>query len=996
MIVLAAYVQIEYNNHLMYVNPDNYIQAGISYAFKYLPIILISGLGGNVPAMICVLTIFAYRTIVYSSFSYLTFILLVVACTVDGLARKRFFAKWYTTILAAVILQLETGVFWAIILWLLSGNDINSLASIRYVQYFLNEMPGCLTGCLIVFGVFRFVPDSRKILINNGKYYVDPDILSDDERYEVEGRSRIGRVVMQVIVFEAIILGVSAEIASNTLVPTMKYINASKEYVVTIEEKWDYISSAELLESRVSFRLDREYESSLEAEEKYSMNMGLRDSQFSVKLAMLIAIIVIPLAIFVNRYAQKRIADPIRNLSKAVSDIYNSNDIELHEKVVEVHNLNIDTKDEIEELYHSIDLTFYRLMEYIELVKTRQNIEDQLQIEKQANEAKSRFLSNISHEIRTPINAVLGFDEMILRESNDEEIIKYAMDIQGSSKTLLTLINDILDFSKIEAGKMEIIPVEYEFSSIINDLVNMSSMRARDKNLEFKVNVNKDIPHILFGDEVRLKQCVLNLVTNGIKYTEHGSVTLDIDYEEIEIPPDVEDISSVSDLDNILLKIKISDTGIGIKEEDIEKLSTAFERIDEKRNRTIEGTGLGINIVNSLLDMMGSKLNVESEYGKGSVFSFDLVQKVVNWEPIGDFAATYKESIKNTAEYQESFHAPNAKILVVDDTKTNLTVIIGLLKQTQIQVDTVTSGMEAIERVRQNKYDIIFLDHRMPEMDGIQTFHAMQEIDDNMSKDTPVIALTANAISGSREMYANEGFDNYMSKPVDPGKLEEMILMYLPPEKVSKPGDEDFVSTAQEDNEQEKKAMQSLLKVSGVDIEYAIDRCGSAVAAVDVMKDFMLAIEERSGFIEKYLREKDIPNYTIYVHGLKSSAKAIGAIDLSERAEYLEKCGNDNWIEEIIDLTPELLSLYRSYLTRLKALSDEDEEDMSKEEIDPTELEGAYASMKEFIEASYFDSADDIMKMLDDYRIPTEYKTKHKEIKRLLAAVDRDGLLSIL
>ena len=190
--------------------------------------------------------------------------------------------------------------------------------------------------------------------------------------------------------------------------------------------------------------------------------------------------------------------------------------------------------------------------------------------------------------------------------------------------------------------------------------------------------------------------------------------------------------------------------------------------------------------------------------------------------------------------------------------------------------------------------------------------------------------------------------------------------------------------------------MQSLLKVSGGDIEYAIERCGSAVAAVDVMKDFMLAIEERSGFIEKYLREKDIPNYTIYVHGLKSSAKAIGAIDLSERAEYLEKCGNDNWIEEIIDLTPELLSLYRSYLTRLKALSDEDEEDMSKEEIDPTELEGAYASMKEFIEASYFDSADDIMKMLDDYRIPTEYKTKHKEIKRLLAAVDRDGLLSIL
>ncbi len=994
MIVLAAYLQINYNNHLMYVNPDNYLQAGISYAFKYMPIILVTAFGGNIPGMITVLIIFFYRTIIYSSFSYLTFILLVVACTVDALARKRFFSNWYKVFFASIILQLETGVCWAVLLWLLSGNGIDSLSSIRFVLYFLNEMPGCLLSCIIVYLVFRFVPDEKKLLLHNGKYYVNPEILSDDDRYEVEGRSRIGKVVMQVIVFEAIILGISAEIASNTLVPTMKYINASKDYVVEIEEDWDYINNAELLESRVSFRLDREYEMSMDAEQKYSMNMGLRDSQFSVKLAMLISIIVIPLAIFVNKYAQKRIAEPIRNLSKGVSDIYNSNDLELNEKVVEVHNLKIDTKDEIEELYHSIDLTFYRLMEYIELVKARQNIEDQLQIEKQANEAKSRFLSNISHEIRTPINAVLGFDEMILRESSDETVIQYAKDIQGSSRTLLTLINDILDFSKIEAGKMEIIPVEYEFSSIINDLVNMSSFRAKEKGLEFNVNVNKNIPHILFGDEVRLKQCVLNLITNGIKYTEHGTVTLDIDYEEMDTP--IDELTTASDLDNILLKIRVSDTGIGIKEEDMDKLTNAFERIDEKRNRTIEGTGLGINIVSSLLDLMGSKLNVESEYGKGSVFYFDLVQKVVNYEPIGDFAATYKESVKHTAEYQESFHAPNASILVVDDTKTNLTVIVGLLKQTQIQVDTVTSGFEAIDCVKKKKYDIIFLDHRMPEMDGIQTFHAMEEMDDNLNKDTPVIALTANAISGSREMYYNEGFDNYMSKPVDPGKLEEIILQYLPEDKVSRPGDENFVSTAREDNELEKKAMQNLLKVSGVDIEYAIERCGSAMAAVDVMKDFMMAIEERSGFIEKYLREKDIPNYTIYVHGLKSSAKAIGAIDLSEKAEYLEKCGNDNWIEEIYDLTPELLELYRSYLTRLKAISDDEEGDSDKPEIDPAELEGAYGSIKEFVSASYFDSADDIMKMLDDYKIPDEYKTKHKEIKRLMAAVDRDGLLNIL
>ena len=996
MIVVAAILQIAYSSHVIYVNTENYVQSGAVYAFKYIPIILVTAFGGNVPGMMTVLLTFFYKTIKYSSFSYLTFILLLVACTVDAMAKKGFFKKWYTTLCATVFLQFETGVFWSVILWMLSGNDLSGLSAMKLTFCFLNELPGSMLSCAIVYIVYRYAPDDKKLLLNIGKYYVDREKLSDDDRYEVEGRSRIGRVVMRVIVFEAIILGLSAEIASNTLVPTLKHRNPAIEYETLPDEDWAYINNAELLESKVSLRLDREYELSMGSDESHSLTTGLKDSQFSVRLAMLISIIVIPLAIFVNRYAQRRIADPIRNLSKAVSDIYNSDELEINDKVMDVHNLSIKTKDEIEELYHAVDLTFYRLMEYIELVKSRQNIEDQLQIEKQANEAKSRFLSNISHEIRTPINAVLGFDEMIIRESDDDEIVKYARDIQSSSRTLLALINDILDFSKIEAGKMEIIPVEYELSSMINDLVNMASVRAKDKNLEFKIHVNKNIPHILFGDEIRIKQCILNMVTNGIKYTERGSVTLSIDYEKIEKEDDdsFDEVLTDTDLDSIMLKVKVTDTGIGIKDEDMDRLSTAFERIDEKRNRTIEGTGLGINIVNSLLDKMGSRLIVKSEYGEGSEFSFDLVQKVVNYEPIGDFSAAYQESLKNTVEYQESFHAPEAKILVVDDTQTNLTVIVGLLKLTQIEVDTATSGMDALEMVKNNKYDIIFLDHRMPEMDGIQTFHAMQEMEGNINLDTPIIALTANAISGSREMYANEGFDNYMSKPVDPGKLEEMILLYLPEDKVSKPGDADFVSTVQEDTELEKKAMQSLLKVTGVDIEYAIARCGSPMAAVDVMKDFMLSIEERSGLIEKYCREKDIPNYTIYVHGLKSSAKAIGAMDLSEKAEYLEKCGNDNWVEEIHDLTPELLELYRSYITRLSALSEDDDSD--KPEIDPEELEGAYASIKEFVSGSYFDSADDIMKMLEDYRIPEKYKQKHKDIKRLMAAVDRDGLLEVL
>ena len=995
MVICTALWSILYSIGIIILSPYHNIFTGLFYVLKYIPFILTAAFGGTVPGLMAVLIVFLQKSVVQSSFSYLTFAYLLVVVVIEAMTKKGFFRKWQTTILAAVIQMLVAGVFWGVILWLLSGKPLSSIDFFVLAQCFLNELPDSFISCFIVYFVYKKIPVERKRLINNGKYYIDPELLTEEERYEVGNKSKIGRVILGIVVFEAIVLGISTEVASNTLVPSMKIIYADSvepgpdaEFPGQNNEDYSHVTNAGILESRVSFRLAAEARDTVEAQKNYALEVGFRNIQFSVKLAMLISIIVIPLAAFVNRYAQRRIADPIRALSKAVSNIYNSNDQKINTNVNELHNLEIDTDDEIEDLYHSVDLTFYKLVEYIELVKARQTIEDQLMSERSANEAKSRFLSNISHEIRTPINAVLGFDEMILRQSSDPEVLKYASDIQSSGKTLLALINDILDFSKIEAGKMEIIPVEYELGSVINDLVNMTNVRAADKQLEVNVNVNENIPHILFGDEVRVRQCVINLITNAVKYTEKGSVTLDIDYEDIET-----DNPDESDEDRILLKIKVSDTGIGIREEDIDKLSTAFERIDEKRNRTIEGTGLGINIVNSLLSMMGSKLNVKSVYGEGSEFSFDVIQSVVDREPIGDFSSSYKDSLGKTDRYKASFHAPEAKILVVDDTKTNLTVIEGLLKQTQIQVDTATSGREALELVKQNIYDIIFLDHRMPEMDGIQTFHAMEELEGNLCKDTPIIALTANAISGSREMYLQEGFNGYMSKPVDPGKLEEMIMAYLPAEKVSKPGDPGFVEDDKVD-ENEDAAMQELLKINGIDVQAAISRCGSATAAIDVMNDFMLAIEDRATHIERYKDDEDIANYTIYVHGLKSSARAIGATSLSEKAAYLEKCGNRYDVDEIDMLTGDLLELYRSYLTKLAPLFESKDDD--KPEIDPEELEGAFASIREFIEGSYFDSADDIMKMLEEYRIPQESKGKYREVKRLMAAVDRDGLLNIL
>ncbi len=386
-----------------------------------------------------------------------------------------------------------------------------------------------------------------------------------------------------------------------------------------------------------------------------------------------------------------------------------------------------------------------------------------------ADKAKSAFLANMSHEIRTPINAILGLNEVILRESGERDTLSYAADIQTAGKTLLSLINDILDFSKVEEGKMEILPTQYELGSVINDLVNMTRDRAEEKGLNFYAFVDETTPHLLFGDEIRVRQCALNLLTNAVKYTEKGSVTLTVGYEEL-------------DTDKILLKVSVSDTGIGLKPEDMERLCSPFARIEEWRNRNIEGTGLGLSITKQLLTLMGSSLQVESIYGEGSEFSFAIEQPVVKWWPVGEFKGHYEIGEEQRAARREAFHAPDARVLVVDDVAVNLTVVKGLLKETKIAVETAESGAAAIEKAARQLYDVIFIDHMMPQMDGIETLRELKKLPG--TQHTVFIALTANAISGSRKLYIDAGFTDYLSKPVDGGRLEEMLMKYLPPTKL--------------------------------------------------------------------------------------------------------------------------------------------------------------------------------------------------------------------
>ena len=402
------------------------------------------------------------------------------------------------------------------------------------------------------------------------------------------------------------------------------------------------------------------------------------------------------------------------------------------------------------------------------LINFAMDIKAEQQKAEAANEAKSIFLANMSHEIRTPINAILGMNEMILRENRNEKIEEYAKDIDSAGSSLLYLVNDVLDISKIESGKLEIMENIYDLSSFIHDCYNMVAEKAAKKGLELTVSCNPQLPSKLKGDESRLRQIVTNLLSNAAKYTEKGSITLSFD--------------SCDQDGQLMLLVTVKDTGIGIAEENMKNLFTQFTRFDMEKNRNIEGTGLGLALAKHLVDLMQGTIEMQSTYGVGTSVTLSIPQQVVDSDPVGDFHQRYYSSNKGE-QYQQRFEAPDAKILIVDDIKVNLKVIVGLLKSTKIKADTASSGRQCLEMVTQTAYDLIFMDHMMPEMDGVETYAEMKKLENSLNKDTPVIMLTANAITGIQEQFLQAGFTDYLSKPVSGDKLENMILKYLPEEK---------------------------------------------------------------------------------------------------------------------------------------------------------------------------------------------------------------------
>ena len=528
------------------------------------------------------------------------------------------------------------------------------------------------------------------------------------------------------------------------------------------------------------------------------------------------------------------------------------------------------------------------------------------------SEAEERFLANMSHEIRTPINAVLGMNSMILRESSEENIRGYAEDINSAGNTLLSLVNDVLDLSRIRAGRMELTECEYGLGSLIYDCYSMILLKAEDKGLELELNVSRSLPSQLYGDEVKLRQILINLLNNAVKYTEKGSVILKVEGHRED--------------GECMLDFSVTDTGIGIKEEDLGKLCEQYKRIDEVRNRNIEGTGLGMNITASLLKIMGSELDVTSEYGRGSVFSFKLRQRITDNKPLGPLKRT--KGMAQEYGYRPSFAAPDAHILVVDDNEMNCRVFKAMLKYTRVHIEEARSGEAMLEMTASNDYDIIFLDHMMQGMNGIEALRLFRPLDEQRGKHTPVVALTANAIMGARETYLSEGFDDFMAKPIQADKLESMVVSLLPDElleefdEVKAPAD-DHVSG-------EAEALE--MEIEGVDVDYAMLKTKDAKLLHGFMEDFASIYEdelsELKGYYESLLDEgfnsADFFNeYEVKVHAMKTEAAMIGALNVSAYARMLERAADGRDAELMKAVMPVFEQEWGLLGTRLNELLNE-------------------------------------------------------------------------
>ena len=964
------------------------------FIFYLIPIALVSMAYGWYGGIVCFTPLFVVAVILSPGNAYFLFFHLIAIYVFSYIKARGVCRSIWRTLLTGIVSGLVMSAFYYLIFVLIAGESFSEVNASSMLIHLSNVVPQSVFICFLI---YWFANDrSAKFREKIGYLETSPmSLMREMGAAMKEGYRGLSGKIFALLLTEAVLMGIAAAFFANSLVPKMME-RYREEHISQVMGSVDESTGRPAVKpsEKPGKKPDSVYgdisqmtgfNDAFEAAREHAVHDRFAfDDQgiaFDLKLIMLLLCVIHPIVLVANYIGQMLIVKPLVNIT-GIMEKFGDDEEQRLQVEHELSELTINSEDEIESLYKVIYRMSSELNSYIDDMRREQQLKEDLRVAKASSEAKSTFLSNVSHEIRTPINAVLGMDEMILRESDDKEILKYAADIKNSGRTLLSLINDLLDFSKIEAGKMEIIPVEYELSSTVNDLINMVRNKAEDKGLKLNIDVDPAMPHVLCGDEIRIKQCILNILNNAVKYTQKGSVSMSLSY------------SGISD-DEISLKIRVKDTGIGIREEDLEKLYSPFERIEEERNRNIEGTGLGMSIVKNLLDMMGSKLEVSSVYGEGSDFSFEVKQKVINWEPIGDFNETYIRSLESIEKYRVSFTAEDARILVVDDTPINLSVIRSLLKETKVNIDTASSGAECLEMIKDTAYDIIFMDQRMPGMDGTQTLHAMREMkeEENLSHAAPVIILTANVVAGAKEQFMKEGFSDYLSKPVDALKLERTVAAYLPPEKVKEPSEGDAAVQAHEDTEFSDR----FAGIDGIDVKTALKNCMNTDILKNTVHDFYVSAKTGPAKIEKLWREENISEFTITVHALKSSARLIGALDLNELAAKLEEYGDKGDLSSIGEYTPILLEKYRYYADSLALLfEDGDPEDDDRELIDPSALSEAYSAVREAVTAFDFNTADELMGMLKEYRIPKEEEDRYLRICDMVTKLEREALLEEL
>lgn len=595
-----------------------------------------------------------------------------------------------------------------------------------------------------------------------------------------------------------------------------------------------------------------------------------------------------------------------------------------------------------------------------------------------ANRAKTNFVSNMSHEIHTPMNSIVGITEILLRSRHSPKEQEYLLNIQSSGRVLLTIINDVLDCSKMEAGKMQLFDEPYDTCSLFHDLRISMENRIGHSGLELIYDIDQDIPCKLKGDMGRIRQVIINLVNNAIKYTEKGSVRFSVHVRQ-------------KNTDKVMLYYEVADTGIGIRKEDQKILFDAFQRVEMDRNRYVEGTGLGLTISQNLVNMMGGVIEVESEYGKGSRFFFTIEQTIIDPTPVS--AVNYNGQKDNVTEKEAEclFIAPEAHILLVDDNELNLVVAKELLKPLRMQIDTAENGLQAVKMVRGSQYDLVLMDHMMPVMDGIEAAKAIRALPEDKYQKLPIIALTANAMVDARKEFLNAGMNGFVAKPIDFARICNQLKLWLPKDLVRDVPKEEAKKLLADDLSD--REIQPEDPQMGFSFEEGVKHCGSKAALMKTIRIFYRTIDSKADKIEQCLKEGLISDYVIEIHALKSSALLIGAVPLSEAAKELEDYGKQGKTEVLEEKTPDVLTLYRDLKNILRPYAEKEED--AKKEFSDGEWITALQQIHQCIEQFDLDGVDQIMEQLEEYQVPECIRESMDQLRVYVADVSLEEIMEL-